>query len=147
MLQHVSPRVTSLGLSLIVALAGCGEGSGLTVTGAEIRELLPLRDTTAAYFTLTNHGDRPVALIGARSTVARTIEMHQTVTVDDRVSMRRITRVTIEGGETVRFEPGGLHLMVLGIDAIDATVPILLQFEDDTQTEVDFLKVAYTNAF
>ena len=55
----------------------------------------------------------------------------------------RIDRITIEGGETVRFEPGGLHLMVLGIDPFEGPVPILLQFEDDTQIEVNFAKVTY----
>ncbi|MGF1660652.1 MAG: copper chaperone PCu(A)C [Rubrimonas sp.] len=74
--------------------------------------------TGAGYMTLTNAGHAPVALVGARSTAAPRVEIHETE-VDAAGIARMIAqeRVEIGPGETVVFEPQGLHVMFMGLAA------------------------------
>jgi len=142
--QPLHPTIrTGIIVSLIFALSSCAKTDGMYIEDARIRDLLPVRDTTAAYFTLRNHTDRHHVLVGARSGHARSIEMHQSVNQGDSYSMRRVKRVTIEAGETLNFEPGGLHLMVFGVENVADEFPITLHFEDDTDMEIIFSKLKF----
>ena len=132
-----------LGALLGMSLSGCAKTDGVFIEDPRIRDLLPVRDTTAAYFTLRNHTDRHRVLIGARSGLARSIEIHQSMSQGDTFSMRRVKRVTIEAGETINFEPGDLHLMVFGVEEVEDEFPITLHFEDDTDMEIVFRKLKF----
>jgi len=106
---------------------------GLQVTQGQVRELIAGRDMTAGYFVLTNHGTESVTLTGVSSTLARSIEMHETTMRDGMMRMRPITTLTLKAGEQIKFEPGGLHLMIFGVPTITEPFPITLFFTDDQQ--------------
>ena len=62
-----------------------------------------------------NHGDKSDKLIGAKSTVAKMVEVHTHVHKDGVMSMQKVDSLEIPAGETVLFKPGGLHLMLMGL--------------------------------
>src|SRR5699024_5463992 len=83
----------------------------------------PLDLTTAAdpetamsvlYAAITNTGDQDDALIGVTSDAVQTIEMHKTVTSGNSGTMVGVDQVDLDSDSTVRLEPGGLHLMLIG---------------------------------
>lgn len=137
------PRVLVIA-AVCLALAACGEPPqpGLYVENAQIRELLPGRDTTAGYFTITNNTGVNVTLESAQSSYARAIEMHKTVVRGDSVGMQRIKQHIIAAGASASFEPGGLHLMIFGVTEMPDEFPITLVFSNGEQLQVPFSKLA-----
>ncbi len=128
-------------LLTLTLLAACSGTQSLQVDDAQIRELLPGRDTTAGYFSLFNNSGRTVTLTGARSAHARAIEMHKTTISGDSVGMQRVKQQTLQQGERVQFAPGGLHLMIFGVTDTPEPFPITLLFADGEQLEVSFSKL------
>jgi copper(I)-binding protein len=118
-------------LSLLAAV-GCSDppsdqGGPLQILDARIRALAPGQDKTAAYFDVHNAGAADVTLVGAETAVARAVEIHQIIRDGDMVRMRRQSEVVIPAGETVRFAPGGLHLMLFGVSsAVDGAEIVLI---------------------
>ncbi len=136
----MSKLISRAVVSFLTALSlfACAPPDPIDVSDARVRELVPGRTTTAAYLTVHNHSGAPLTLTGAESDRTSSIEMHTMVTRGERVGMRRVTEVVIEPGASAEFAPGGLHLMVFGVEALDAPFPITLVFADGTRLPVDF---------
>jgi copper(I)-binding protein len=71
----------------------------------------------AAYMGLTNRGTVPDRLIGAQTPVAERAEIHTTMSQDGMMQMRPVDSVALPPGQTVRFEPSGLHFMLVNLKA------------------------------
>ena len=142
----MKPSTILLWLCTGLALCACQPDQSVTeqtlqVLNAQIRALLPGRDTTAGYFTLTNNTGQRVTLTGAHSNTARAIEMHETVVRGDSVSMVRVKQLTLTAGESANFEPGGKHLMIFGVAEIAEPFEINLQFDSGKQLTASFSKL------
>lgn len=72
---------------------------------------------TAAYMTLTNNADDEDALVSVTCDDAQVVEMHETTMEGDVMQMRPLEEIRIPADSSVSLEPGGLHLMLLGLDA------------------------------
>lgn len=71
---------------------------------------------SAAYLTITGAPGQPDALLSASSPDASMVQIHETSTDAAGVTgMQPVDRVEIPAGEAVVFEPGGLHLMIMGL--------------------------------
>lgn len=103
------------GLLALVASAAMS-GPGLEITDAWVRALPPGQPATAAYLTVTNPGAEAVTVEAASADRAKRVEMHDTREVDGMLRMRQQASVTIPAGGELRFAPGGLHLMLLGLE-------------------------------
>ena len=90
-------------------------GPALRVSDARIRMPAGGQDKTAAYFTLENRQASTFVLTGAQSNQARAIEIHIIEREGDMVRMRRRQQIVVAPGETMTFQPGGLHLMIFGL--------------------------------
>jgi len=112
------------------------------VEDARLRALLPGQNKTAGYFDITNDGPRPVTLVGASSPAAGAIEMHRIIHDGDMVRMRRVEKVVIAPAETVRFQPGGLHLMLFRVDSLPQRTQIQLQTSAGEPIDAVFRLVA-----
>lgn len=70
--------------------------------------------TAVAYLTLRNEGSAPVRVVGASTPVAESVEIHESSVENNVARMQpRPEGVVVPPGGTVRFEPGGLHLMLM----------------------------------
>ncbi|MGL6159650.1 copper chaperone PCu(A)C [Microbulbifer sp.] len=66
----------------------------------------------AGYFTLTNTSSEKITLIEVMSSAFESVEMHRSVVVEGIAGMEALERLSIAPGETVKFEPESLHLMM-----------------------------------
>lgn len=102
---------------LCVALSAAVQAAdtpALSVNDAWIRAL-PGADVAAVYLTLRNTGAQPVVITAVRSAVAGHAMIHETAVHAGVSTMRPHEPLTLAGGATVRFAPGGLHVMLSGL--------------------------------
>ena len=102
---------------------------GLTVERAWVRAMPPSAHNTAAYFVLKNNGDANIVITGASSDSAKEAQIHHSRHIDGYTRMERLESVALGPGETVEFTPGGIHLMLLGLEqmpAVGSTVTLCL---------------------
>ena len=67
---------------------------------------------------ITNPGSTEDTLVSATSPVCDTVELHQSVLDDNQVMMMSQLEdgIDIAGDATVMLEPGGMHIMCIGLD-------------------------------
>jgi copper(I)-binding protein len=122
-------------------LGGCVPAEDVRITDARIRAPAPGQDKTAAYFDIRNAGPAELTLTAAESPVARAVEFHRIERDGDMVRMRRQATVVIPAGDTVRFAPGGLHLMVFGVSSPVDGAEFVLTAEDGRQFRARFSEI------
>ncbi|MFN3258564.1 MAG: copper chaperone PCu(A)C [Ilumatobacter sp.] len=105
----------------------------MSIVDAWSRQPADGQSTSAAYGIVSNPGDVDVTIVSASSPVTDQVELHETLVGDDG-TMSMVERaegfVVPAGGEFV-FEPGGPHVMFLGIDssAYPDEVEVTLEFD------------------
>lgn len=113
-----------LAFTLLTAAAVFAHGSGqdhshgpITLEDAFSRaSASPLVQTGAAYLKITNTGEADDLLIAAEGEAADRIELHTHLMEDGAMKMVEIEGgVPIPAGETVVFEPGAKHIMLIGL--------------------------------
>jgi copper(I)-binding protein len=122
--------------AIVTILAGSAAAHDFTHGGLRIAHphgFESLGASGAGYMTLTNEGDAVVTLLGARSDAVPRVELHTTeVDASGVARMIEQERIEIAPGETVSFEPGGLHVMFMGLTEpleIGDRVPAELLFD------------------
>lgn len=100
----------------------------------------PTAHTAAGYLSLTNEGDEADFLVAVESHLP-SASVHRSEVVDGIATMSPVDRVEIPAGETVTLEPGGLHVMFMGLDAplaAEGGLSATLVFERAGPVEVTF---------
>jgi len=101
----------------------------------------PGATTAAGYLAITNNGTSPDRLVGIESNFPRAM-IHRSEMEDGIMKMRhQKDGVVIPAGETVTFEPGGLHLMFLGLEQqlkVGEKAEVKLKFENSGSVAVTF---------
>jgi copper(I)-binding protein len=140
-------------LAIAAAVAACSSDDGaascdeVDLENAWVR--LPAGENTAFYFDASNGGDAEVAVVSATSDIATRYALHETEMVDGQMEMKAVPdqQVAVPAGETVSFEPGGLHVMIMGLttdlqegDSVDFTIG----FDADCSIDVEAPVEAFT---
>ena len=105
----------------------------MVVAQAWSRPTPPAATVGAVYFTITNLGSKADRLTAISTPVAGKVEMHESRKLQGMVLMRAVTSIDCLPGQTVKSEPGGLHVMLLGLThplAAGAQFPLLMRFRD-----------------
>ncbi|MEM6761621.1 MAG: copper chaperone PCu(A)C [Pseudomonadota bacterium] len=76
----------------------------------------PGAKVAAGYMQVVNRSDAPVTLTGAAADFAN-VEFHSMAMENGVMQMGEVGSITIGAGETLTFEPGGLHIMFTGLKA------------------------------
>ncbi|MFQ5564181.1 MAG: copper chaperone PCu(A)C [Parvularculaceae bacterium] len=122
------------------AACEAAQDATIAVTDARVRPAAG-RPVTAAYFVLCNAGGTDDALIGVESGIADTLEIHESHMNEAGVaSMTRLEELQLPAGEPVRLEPGGAHVMIIGLSSdIDegARVRLTLRFRNAEPIEIE----------
>lgn len=127
-------------LSALLLLASCnGEGAPPTIAveSAWARATVPGQTATAGYFTLVNSGGED-RLLSVSSPTADA-SLHSTTMHSGVARMRPVEALEIPAGGTVQLEPGGNHVMLIGLKQpleAGATVPLNLRFERSGERQV-----------
>ncbi|MFN8453331.1 MAG: copper chaperone PCu(A)C [Anaerolineae bacterium] len=110
-------------LLLVAVITACGAAPVAQNAGqpeaAIVVSDLAARATTengAVYMKLTNNSQNDDALIAAKTDVAKTVELHETTMGEgDMMQMRPVINIPIPAGGSVTLQPGGLHVMLIGM--------------------------------
>ena len=102
--------------SLILLGMGCSDRDipSVTIKNAWVRESIPPQKMTAAYLVIHNEG-MATALISAFTPVAEVAEIHVMTTDGNIMRMKKIERLPIPEDGSATLQPGGNHLMLIGL--------------------------------
>ncbi|MGI9418729.1 MAG: copper chaperone PCu(A)C [Geminicoccaceae bacterium] len=95
---------------------------------------------STAYMTLMAHGDAADRLIAVSTPLAERAELHGHVMDGDIARMRPVEAIGIAPEEPAVLEPGGLHVMLMGLtDKLEegGALPLTLTFENAGEITVD----------
>ena len=129
-------------LSAVAACSSSVDGPELIITEAWGRPSAMMKGNGAVYMLIENKGNQDDRLISASSSVADTVELHETKMVDGVMKMKHVMGIDLVAGETAELKPGGYHIMLIGINEmfeVGSTISVTLSFEnsDDVTLEVD----------
>ncbi|WP_339672891.1 copper chaperone PCu(A)C [Dasania marina] len=87
----------------------------LIIEQGYVRGLPPGQPNTAAFMTLHNTGRLPLTIVAISSEAADKVELHTSRQHNGMVHMEQLERLPIAAAERVQLQPGGHHLMLLGL--------------------------------
>ncbi len=139
-------KISKVGASALVAAAVlymsvAAAEDGLRIHDAWMPEVPPIARAVAGYMVLENKDDKPWVLIGAGSHRFDKVMIHDTVMEGDIMRMVHQREIVIPPGETVVFEPDGLHLMLMDPHKTmerGESVDIVLVFKGGVEVPVRF---------
>lgn len=101
---------------------------------------------SAAFVTLENRSPSEIKLVKASCPVAKIVELHRSFNENGIHKMRPVEHIAIPAGEQVALETGGLHIMLINLEADiemhpdhPTTIPITLTFDSGDSVEAHFL--------
>lgn len=138
--------------TILFSLTGCSQekdqGSssqladqtGINIEGAWARPGSEGR-MSAAYFLISNFNDSDDVLLSVQSDVARNVEVHESYEREEgMMGMREVSELEIPGQSTVRFEQGGLHVMLIQLTSQlreGDTFELTLTFENQGEVTIE----------
>lgn len=137
-----------LGILTALALASACHAHGVTAGDLEIiHPSIPAPPASAkaagGHMGIRNDGDAPDRLIGVEMDAANHVMLHTTEIGSDGVArMIHLDLIEIPPGETVLLQPGGMHVMMMGLRrALDVgeLIPATLVFQNAGRVEVEFI--------
>lgn len=112
----------------------------LEISGAFAKAMLPGQPVGGGFFTIKNGGKTDDTLISVSSPNAGEVQMHEMKTENNVMKMRELKGgIKVPAGETVKLEPGALHLMFQKVTAPfkqGDSVPVTLTFEKAGKVDV-----------
>jgi copper(I)-binding protein len=118
----------------------------LNISGPFSRATLPNAPVGGGYLTIENRGKTADRLVSVSSDVAAETQIHEMAMEGDVMRMRQLPDgVEIPAGETVALEPGGVHIMFMGLKhplVEGETIPVILHFEQSGPVEVELSVLA-----
>ncbi|UTW04467.1 copper chaperone PCu(A)C [Amphritea atlantica] len=112
----------------------------ISVDHPYVRAVPPGQPNSAAFMTLKNNGDKEVSLVSASTSVAEVAELHAHTHEGGMMKMRRVAEMTIPANDQVELQPGGLHIMLIGLKQAlvkDQTIDLTLNFSDGSSEKLD----------
>ncbi len=105
------------------------------------RATLPNAPVGGGFLTIENTGAEADRLVSATSPVAGDVQLHEMAMEGDVMKMRHLeSGIEIPAGATVVLEPGGLHIMFMGLKQAfveGETVPVTLTFEKAGSVDIE----------
>jgi copper(I)-binding protein len=108
-------------------ITACGAEKGIQVHSAWMPPAAQ-GENGAVYFVIHNHSSQADELIGVSSEIAAA-EMQESKMSGDIMQMKQVESVPLEAFAEIEFAPGGLHIMLVGLeqavragDEIDVTL-------------------------
>lgn len=122
MLQKTKSALVALAL-ISTSLTGCtavatGDHSEIQITDGWVRvsETSIEGGMTGAFATIENHTSQDVTLVGGSTEAAMMTEVHEVVMLGGKMKMQaKDGGILIKAGQSVTLEPGGLHVMLMGL--------------------------------
>ncbi len=109
-------RYLTLPALLLCLYAGAPALAGeLVIKDAWSRSTPPGSKVGVLYLTIDNGSNKSDRLLKLKTPVASSVEVHRTEVVEGVARMREVSIFHVGVGEHVEFQPGGLHMMLIGL--------------------------------
>ena len=108
----------------------------VTVTDAYARAVPPGQPNSASFMLLSNDSATGHAVVAAESSVSKVAELHTHTMSEGMMKMRQVEKIEIPAKGVTRLEPGGLHVMLIGLTQNlkpGDEVALTLVFEDGSK--------------
>ncbi|MCV6624756.1 MAG: copper chaperone PCu(A)C [Cellvibrionaceae bacterium] len=138
-------RLLCLPLCLLLSLAAIGASLEVSEP-AYSRPLPPGQTTGVVYLSLRNTGTNPINLSKVSTPLARSAEFHRHIHRDGMMQMRHLPQITLAAGKTLRFSPGGYHIMLFGVTkplAVGDIIPLLIGTANGPELAFEAIVKAY----
>ena len=112
---------------------------GVTFSDPYVRGVPPGQPNSAAFMQIDNKGKANRALVGGSSPAAEAVELHTHTMDGGMMRMRQVDKIDLPAGETVSLQPGGLHVMLIGLKqklVPGEEVELTLSFDDGSQVSL-----------
>ncbi|MCI0553806.1 MAG: copper chaperone PCu(A)C, partial [Anaerolineae bacterium] len=134
-------RILIVIFALTLLLSACTSEEGITVHNAWMRPTAQ-GENGAVYFVLHNNSGEADELVGASSSIAESVEIHESSMAEgtDVMQMNRAFSVPLDKGSEVAFEPGGLHVMLVNVSRelmVGETFEVTLHFKSHADLSVN----------
>ncbi len=131
-------RILVFVLSIVLLLSSC---AGPATQGVEVHDAWarPAAQGGNGAVYLTIRSSKADELVGVVADIAEATEMHESLMSGDVMEMHQLQSVPLQAGEEVTFEPGGLHIMLIGLKQDLKTgneFEITLQFKNQAEVKV-----------
>ena len=87
----------------------------IMVEDAWVRLPPPVADTAAGYMTIRNHNGKDVEITKVSTAIATNPEFHTMEMHDGMMHMQKMEKVIVPAHGGITFNPGGNHLMLIGL--------------------------------
>jgi periplasmic copper chaperone A len=113
--------------TLSVAIVACAGASDVAVENAWARATPPGSTVAAVYAQVRAHAEDEIVSVTTSSAVR--VEIHSSRQENGVMKMRPVASVPLPADKTVKFEAGGLHLMLIGLHSpLVANTSVALTF-------------------
>ena len=137
--------VKRLSIAVFLAMAAAAPLSIAKAAPFEVTDgwfrALPGKLPAGGYFTAYNSSGREIAIVGASSDACGMLMIHQSSNKGGMSGMDMVDRVPLAPGATIRFAPGGYHLMCDNPTVkmkIGSRVGVLLKLSDGNSVAAGF---------
>ena len=124
---------TTLAAALLISLASLPAwAANISVTNAWARATMPGQPVGGAYMKIQSDAD--ARLLSASSSAIPRVEVHEMKMDGDVMRMREVKAIDLPKGKTVSLEPGGYHIMLMGLKkpiTAGEVIPLTLVVESD----------------
>lgn len=138
--QKLLPLLASLTVFLASQASAADYNLGaLTIQDPWARASAGRMKAGAAFLTISNEGETD-RLLQAKADVADAVELHTHIRDGEIMRMRQVEAIDVTGGTVTNLQPGGLHIMFIGLKAPlkeGETFPLTLEFEKAGSVKVD----------
>lgn len=102
---------------LLILSCSTGNDRSIEISDAWIREAPVNSDITALYFDIQNSGSSEDRVVSINTPISDSAEIHNTI-IDSRgiAKMVRLEEVKIASNNSLKFAPGGMHVMLIGLN-------------------------------
>ena len=84
----------------------------LVIRDGHVRAPIPGTTSTAAYMTLQNSGDEPLAVTRVTTSAAGSAKLHNSMNHNGMIHMVGVDSLNIPAGSIVELKEGGMHVML-----------------------------------
>ncbi|WP_424933342.1 copper chaperone PCu(A)C [Amaricoccus macauensis] len=143
MKTHILAAAGAVALFALSPMAGAHEFTqgGITVDHPMAFETAPSARAGGGFMTIANDGDEDDRLIAVRAEFPK-VEIHTTLEENGVSKMVHVAAIDLPAGETVALEPGGYHVMFMGLDGdpfeVGEEIEATLVFEKAGELDITF---------
>lgn len=142
--------IVAIAAAALIILTGCSAETAPPEATPAAADVIAVEDAwvkaadagmSAAFGTLVNNGTEDITVVSASSPASAEVELHETVADESGAMIMRPREggFTIPAGGTLALEPGGSHIMLMGLNGpikAGEEVSLTLVFADGSTYDI-----------